>query len=293
MTPFRLSITALILWLSTVGVMAQQVSFSAGPPRTGELNYKLKLDAGESSTQKVRITNSSEMALQFRIYRGQAVTGKNGSLDGPLFGQPVTGVGEWLSLEQSQVSLGANDRTDVSFKVTVPPGTAAGDHIGFVFVDIAPESLDALEDRTQDQPLAEDKASFRLRVSTRFALAVVVRVPGDVVADLTVDSVSKHIRDGKLGLTFRGQNSGRVYLKPTGRWTLYGPDQEVVARQDREPWGVLLPGSAFVKEVPIRTDTPLVRGVYRLEVEASYQDPGNPDEKDVKQLTRTLEITLP
>jgi hypothetical protein len=293
-----LAVLSLILVLCAMQpAQARQISFSAGPPRSGALNYKLELAPGQSSKQQVRINNASDEPLQFRIYTGQAISGRNGALDGPLYGQPVTGVGTWLTTEKSSVTIGAGSRAEVSFEVAVPPGTAPGDHVGFVFVDVAPESLDAADvvtpEGTSATPEGDEKASFRMRVSTRFALAVVVRVPGQTRAELTLDAVKKFVRDGRLGLRFEGHNSGNVYLKPSGRWVLKGPAGEVVASQEREPWGVLLPGAAFTREIAVKTDRPLVRGTYSLQVEASYQDPDAPEGTAPLSLSRSLEITLP
>lgn len=283
-----------LVFLLMATASAQQISFSAGPPRSGALHYRLTLEPGQSVTERVRIQNTSELPLEFRVYQGQAQTGPNGVLDGPLHGQEVTGVGTWLSPEKTQVSLGSNERTDVSFQVKVPPGTPPGDHVGFIFVDISPESLDALESNTQSEPaLQEDKASFRLRVSTRFGLAVVVRVPGETRAEFSIDSVEKFVRDGRLGLRFLGKNSGNLYLKPDGKWTLFGPDDSVVASQDRQPWGILLPGATLSREIALSTDRPLVRGNYRLEVEASYKVPDAPEDQEPQVILRNMEITLP
>ena len=283
-----------LIFLLILSASAQQISFSAGPPRSGALHYRLTLEPGQSVTERVRIQNTSEIPLEFRIYRGQAQSGPNGALDGPLYGQEVSGVGTWLSPEKAQVKLDSNGRTDVSFRVDVPPGTPPGDHLGFIFVDISPESLDSLESSVEtEQPLQEDKASFRLRVSTRFGLAVVVRVPGETRTEFSIDRVEKFVRDGRLGLRFLGKNSGNVYLKPAGKWSLFGPDGSVVARQDRQPWGILLPGATLSREISLSTDRPLVRGNYRLEVEAIYKVPDAAEDEEPQVIVRDLEVTLP
>jgi hypothetical protein len=281
------------LLLMCSSAAAQVVTFSATPPRSGKLNYKLTLNPGETSTQEVRIFNGSEIPLDFRVYAGQAETGPNGTLNGPLYGEQVSGVGTWLAPEKELVTLKPQGRTDVKFQVTVPPDASPGDHIGFMFVDVAPDSLTELEPETAEESLTDDKASFEVKVSTRFALAVVVRVPGEVVANMDVTSLTKFVEDGALGLKLQGSNNGNVYLKPMGRWSLIGPDGDLVAQQDRQPWGVLLPGSDFAREIKLNTDRPLVRGTYKLKVEASYSPLDDSEDTEPKTLSRTLEITLP
>ncbi len=289
-----------LLFVLATPALAQPLQFTAGAPRTGALSYQFELGPGQSGKGQVRVENRSRQELTFRLYPGQAEGGSQGVLDGPLYGQPVEGVGRWLSIGEQTLTIGANGRQTVDFSVAVPEGVPPGDHVGFVFVELQPESLDRLEEQRRaelDLPESptEDRADLHVKVSTRFALSVVVRVPGDRVVEMELGGVDKFVRQGRLGLRMRLVNRGNVYLKPQGQWLLRGPEGSVVARQDYTSWGVLLPGAEIVREALLTTDRPLVRGVYSLEIQGEYGDSRTRERapRELKSFEAKVELTLP
>ncbi|MBS2036014.1 hypothetical protein JST97_13580 [bacterium] len=287
------------LWAQPAPQQGGTITFSAGQPRTGKMSYKLVMEPGQVHQDRIKVGNQNDFPLDFRVYNTHSETGPNGQISSPLFGEPVKEAGQWLTLEKNALTLDGGGQDELGFSVTVPKDTKPGEYIAFIMVEPTPESVDR-QSPPQSQA-GEREASFRLRINSRFALAVVVRVPGQLDNAIRLGELSKTVTDdGQLVLRVGLENLGNTYFKPNGRWSLRGPDGQILRQDDRRIWGIMLPGSKCQHEIPVddaksdKPQRPLVRGTYLVEVDVTAQ----PDQElkptlKGETLKRTYEISLP
>ncbi|MBI3930091.1 MAG: hypothetical protein HY319_31415 [Armatimonadetes bacterium] len=211
------------------------------------------------------------------LYPADGANTSDGGLTGPLQGEPNRHVGQWVELSGSELTLEPGAETHVDVRFRVPEDAAPGDHFGFVFVQNLSEPA--------ERPSEEGQASFAVKLRTRFGITLWERVPGPHQAGLELEPPRKNIEEGQLLLAFDVVNTGNVFLKPEGTWRLLGPDGARVLEREEGQWGYLLPGSRLVMRVPVNTERPLARGVYRFQVDVRYAVEG-------ETRTRTAEFPL-
>ncbi|WP_078601071.1 hypothetical protein [Streptomyces violens] len=144
----------------------------AAPAGTHERPY-FYLEGGPGSvlTDRLALTNPTGRARTF------TVTGNSGP-----------GAGAWIVTAAKTVEVPARTRAEVPFTVTVPAGTAPGDH---------PAAL-----RVRDRRGAERAVRIHLRVS------------GPTLSALTVENVSVGERDGAAVIRYDLVNRGNTTLDP-------------------------------------------------------------------------------
>ncbi|MEV0604455.1 hypothetical protein AB0I82_34875 [Streptomyces sp. NPDC050315] len=133
--------------------------------------FYLEGDPGSVLTDRLALTNPTGRARTFTVS-----------------GSPGSGAGAWIVTAARTVRVPARTRAEVPFTVTVPAGTAPGDH---------PAAL-----RVREQRGAERAVRLHLRVS------------GPTLAALTVENVSVAARGGAAVIRYDLVNRGNTTLDP-------------------------------------------------------------------------------
>lgn len=236
-----------------------------GPANVGSepAIFAFDLAPGAEGEEVLSLQNRAEQPLRLRVYATDAFNTPDGALEGTAQGAPARGVGAWTSVSASEVDLAPGQRQTLRVRVAVPPGTPPGEHLGMLFVQ-PPDPVG------RAQGSGPPGIDLSIDLEMRFGTAIVVRVPGPLTPRYDLGPLAKSYRGRKVHLAMPLENTGNTFLKPVVGWTVFDPAGRAVASQEATPTGYLLPGSRLDLALPIATERPLSRGLYRVEVSLEF-----------------------
>ena len=149
------------------------------------------------------LSNPGGSAAQADTYAANVYTVVNGGFGAGLQGQAESGVTAWLSYPARVVSLGPGRSEQQSFTVSVPDGTAPGEHITSLVV--------------QERGGTVHSVAIALRQVSRQALPIVIDVPGHLSAGVAIGTASPGNFDGRTTIAVGMTNTGNWRLHPEAR----------------------------------------------------------------------------
>ncbi|MCJ1708826.1 hypothetical protein [Microbacterium sp. VKM Ac-2923] len=181
---------------------------ASGP--TGEPWTELTLDAGQSVTEHMSITNRGLVDVVFQLSAEDGYFTDTGRFNMLRADEASVDAGTWISIADS-VEVRAGDSVILPFRVDVPADATPGDHPAGVAASI----------RTGDSTIG---------VESRVGFRVMTRVRGDLAPALSVtDQTAIYtpswtpFRPGSLTVTSTIVNSGNTRLGALPRVTTAGP----------------------------------------------------------------------
>ena len=166
------------------------------------------LEAGQSETSAVLVTNPGEEEAYLRLSATDARTSAHGGVDFPDTSEPASAAGSWISLSETEFTLQPHEERVIPFTIAVPSDAWAGEHRAGILVELA----DPGDSRPADFP--EDE--IYVAVLFRKALNVEVIVPGPTAVDFKVVSV-QHILEGERSVfEVELRNEGNISTEVTG-----------------------------------------------------------------------------
>lgn len=250
---------------------AEGASFSLRPttpnPEYPQTTSYFILDAtpGTVIHDTVTITNKGDAPGTARIF---AVDGLTAQTTGIVYGDAddtPTGVGAWITLDQSEVTLEPGESQTVGFTIAVPEGAPAEHHVGGIGV----QGVEARE--------ATPQAGVAIKVQTRVISAVQVNVPGPLVEQVNVSGIASEVKRGRHTLTLGLSNDGTRMVKPKGTLTIAGSDGQVIREIPLE-MNTFLPRTAIDYPIAI-PDAPLAAGDYTATLDLTYGTAGHTREE--------------
>ena len=159
------------------------------------------------------VGNTSRTAAgRVKLYGVDATTGQTSGAVYQSAVHPRRGVGRWLHLSSSRVTLGHGRQAVVRFTVRVPRSASAGQHLGAIVAQpVAP--LNRFRSRHEGH-------RFQIKVRALTVLAVQVNVPGPRVQQLAVGGCRVGGPHGYQTLYIGLRNTGNTLLKGRGRLTV-------------------------------------------------------------------------
>lgn len=224
-------------------------SNSGNGMRVSPVRTDLVINPGESKTISVYVQNVTDGDATYRVLQNDFIAGQNETGTPALLLNGETndrhGLKEYMSSVDT-VSVPAGEQKEVKVTIDIPAGTAGGGYYGAV--RFAPQSSDA--------------ENVNVSLSGSVASLVLVRVPGDVVEKMSLESFDAR-KDGVPHVVFtsgknilavaRMGNEGNVQLQPFGT-ILVKKGGEVIdtyeVNSDDQP-GNVLPDSIRRFDVPI------------------------------------------
>lgn len=189
---------------------------------------------GETIDATFTVINSSTAEQTY--YLSTLAFGPNESSGAPEFipyDVDHSGMPEWIAFPHAVVSIEANAKADVPFRVSIPAGAASGSYYAAVTVSTAPSEIVATNGAT---------------VEAKTAVLVFLTVEGETIEKAAVlDFVTP---DGpittihELSYAFRVQNQGNVVVVPTASIVvtdLFG--RTVFTKDANAAGGRVLPGT--------------------------------------------------
>lgn len=251
----------------------------------GRVVERLRYDVapGTRVQERLIIHNVGSEQANLGLYTHDLVGGRDGSVDGPRKDVAPQGMGRWLNVSQDTLTLDPGRQQIVTLTMEVPPDAAAGDHFGFFFIEFLSKEDLQIGASTQD-----GKASAAMTVVTRLGIPVSERVPGELKAGIELVQPTKHYGEEELAVEFGVKNTGNVLSYIDGAWTLTAPNGQVVMQDAKAEWGPVLPGNQISRFFSIRTDNPLPRGEYTLNVTLQH---GSREERQTSE--QSYKLTLP
>jgi len=253
----------LALMLSQAASAAAQPysSFSIRPVSGSEGFFVLEGKRRAKLPATVRIVNTGTKAGTVRLYAVDATTG---ATTGAVYlGREVRrrGVGRWIKLPLSRLTLRPGQARTVRFSVRVPRKARPGHHLG----GIVAENLEL----TGRAKKGSQESGLQIRVRHLSIVAVQVNLPGRKVAGIAFRGATVGVSAGYEVLYLALRTSGNVLVRPRldARVTSQ-KDGRVVARRS-------LQLDTFVPKTKISyplylLEKPLPPGRYRLAGTLSY-----------------------
>lgn len=125
---------------SVAGLGVRPTHFDPNDPETRAF-FKRQVSPGESFTDSVTVTNSSDVPLSVLV---SSVDGLTSPTSGAVYANRTDAVGEtgrWMRASTSTLTVAPHSETEVPFTVDVPADAVAGDHLaGLAFEDATPSS---------------------------------------------------------------------------------------------------------------------------------------------------------
>lgn len=166
------------------------------------------LNLGETKKGKVDIVNSTDQPQEVKIYPVDAATTKDGAFASKGEIDEKVGVGAWVKLAESELSLESGETKTVDFTLSIPENADVGDHMGSIIV--------------QRKGVAEIKREAGeiqpgVQVVTRVGARIYVTVPGEIVRELEFKEFSfKRVSDKQGTFYLTLNNKGNVRISPEG-----------------------------------------------------------------------------
>ncbi|MFY1634948.1 hypothetical protein ACN27F_17025 [Solwaraspora sp. WMMB335] len=161
----------------------------------------------------VSITNLGNTPVTFHVYAADGITTANGSISVATADVPATDLAAWTRVARTSVRVPARTKVVEPFTILVPVNATPGDHVGGVIASIR-------EQADGGTVVRED----------RFAVAVYLRVAGELAPALSVESVSTSYAGtanpfggGAGTVAYTVRNSGNVRLAGIQTVTISGP----------------------------------------------------------------------
>lgn len=205
------------------------------------VSFRFNVPPGESVDDAVELTNFSAQEATFTLAAADGVVSDSGTFDILRPGEENEAAGQWIELDQQEVTVPADDSVTIPFTLTVPENATPGDQ---------PAGIAASVSAGQDEDV-----SMVSRVGTRIHL----RVDGDIMPTLQVDELDVDYQQnwnpfapGTATVTWTVRNTGNVRLGAEQALNSAGPFGLATAEEQIEPVREILPGGVATIQVEQR-----------------------------------------
>lgn len=222
---------------------------------------ELSLKTGESSEQKIRITNPTDKIVE--VYPKVMNFKAKGEGGEPDFYESTDetakfSLAKWISFNQSKLALTPEQVIEFKYTISVPEDAEPGGHYGVVFFATEP-------------PKKEGETS-QVALGSMIGSLVLVKVPGQIVEKAFVEEfdTNKNLYlKNNVDIKTRISNLGNVHFKPKGEIKINGwfGSEEKIAFNEQN--GNVLPDSTRKFENKWEPKS-LKVGRYRADLSLTY-----------------------
>lgn len=205
------------------------------------VSFRFDVPPGESVEDAVELTNFSDEEATFTLQAADGVVSESGTFDILRPGEENEAAGQWIELDQQEVTVPADESVTVPFTMTIPDNATPGDQPAGIAA-----SVSAGED---------ENVSMVSRVGARIHL----RVDGDIMPTLAVEDMNVDYQQnwnpfapGTATVTWTVHNTGNVRLGTEQMLSSSGPFGLATAEESLEPIREVLPGGEATFQVEQR-----------------------------------------
>ena len=218
--------------LSAGGVGGYPANPDSGVPLS-ESWFIYNLDLGESKDDALLLFNDSDDAATIKLYVVDSIPSNQGNFALAAEDAPKKGIGAWVDLSESLVTLNPGEERTIPFTITIPDTADVGEHSGGIILQKAQEA---------DEVTGEAASAS---IVTRVGIRIYETVPGEIVRDLEVvgygvDLVESDTTAPYYQTTLTVQNTSNVSLKPEADLVITGWGKEQYIRYSRFTNGVVI-----------------------------------------------------
>jgi hypothetical protein len=222
---------------------------------------ELTINAGESSTQTIQITNPGTKSMEVyplvMDFRAKGETGE------PEFYLPSKGeekffLSSWIKFSQSKISINPGQLVDFTYQINIPKDAEPGGHYGTIFFATQPPEL--------------GKGVSQVAITSMVGSLLLVKVPGVITESGTLQefSVKKFYLKPPVVFTVKIANLGNIHFKPQGEITIKNwRGKEIDKLSINQTGGNVLPNSVRKFEEKYDPNKTLV-GRYSADLRVVY-----------------------
>lgn len=181
-----------------------QPSTAHGPTGKAAFVYD-NITPGSRIRSYVAVTNYSKVPVTFVVYAEDAVNTTTGGFDVLRQGQKSTGVGAWITLARSTITVPAGTNDNIPFTLQIPTNATPGDHYGGIVAQVTTGTTNTKGDK--------------FLVNRRVGARVYLRVVGHLHPSLTIENLSlgyggtvNPVGSGTVTVTYVVKNTGNMAL---------------------------------------------------------------------------------
>ena len=185
---------------------------------------------GAIINDQVTVTNTTKELLNLVIYPVDAETARDGGYAPKADDAKITGVGGWMTLGASKLSLKPGEQKVISLKIRIPEKVGIGDHAGTILVrrETSTETR-----KIQNGEDGDEKGETTLNIITRIGARVYITIAGQLIKKLSFDELTfGKDRAGKPFFYFALANEGNTRLTPKGTLEIYDSENKLLETTD-------------------------------------------------------------
>src|SRR3989344_545757 len=162
------------------------------------------LDLGESQDDALTVFNTTDEVQTIKIYAVDSVPSNQGNFALEAEADPKDGIGAWIKLAQTFITLQPGENQEIPFTITIPQNADVGEHSGGIILQKAQGSQDQLQNGAS--------------IVTRVGIRVYETVPGEIkkvieVKDFNVNLKKLKDQDPYYEINLTAENQGNVSLQ--------------------------------------------------------------------------------
>ena len=128
--------------------------------------FVYQLERGETKEDQTTVINNTAEERTFKIYAVDAKTTNDGAFSPLLEDEPKNGVGAWVSLPLSRLTLKPHEKKEIKFKINIPKEAPVGEHAGAIIIE-------------DSQPEQANQAGVGLNIKQRVGVRVYTTIAGE------------------------------------------------------------------------------------------------------------------
>lgn len=168
--------------------------------------FTATIEAGATGQLTIVLADTGDVVFKGRTYAANAFNTVNGGFGVADSGTPPVGVTTWLDYPEKLYTLDPKKGIERAVDVKVPAGTEPGEYITALVLEDAEARAIAGSQNFQQQ--------------VRFAIPVIITVPGPIKPGLSVGAISLSGDASAPAIDIEIVNSGNVRLRPSGTVTV-------------------------------------------------------------------------
>jgi len=231
--PARIFTLLLFVWVVPMSAVAQgTLSLSVSPTL-----FEMTASPSQEWSSGVRVINANSFPMTVYVepvnFEAAGESGQGNIV--PILETETEGntLAEWISIDQFEVTIPAEQTVNIPFKITVPEDAPPGGHFAAITAGTKPSATTAGESQVQTAQVVTS--------------LVFLRVSGDVVesAQIRDFTTGAYINEApEVDFTLRFQNKGNVHLRPQGQiqiMNMWGKERGVIPINKQSQFGNVLP----------------------------------------------------
>jgi len=206
------------LLLTAVALIATP-AFAAQSIGVQPIKSEITMDPGETKVITIDVINRSNKDTMAKPSLESFVANdENGfPVEGEIASDDPQNILNWIKMPESELKVPANGRAQVNITVTAPTDAMPGGRYAALFYEPIVE---------------ENKNATGVKIITRVASLIIVRINGEVIESGTVDrfelDAQNLVTDAPIKFAVQFKNTGTVHVKPVGKIVLYDKDGNAI-----------------------------------------------------------------